>query len=505
MHKRLQELRGMLTEVSDLRSAAAVLHWDQTTYMPAGGADSRARQISLLERLAHERFIQMAIGEMLEDLREYEQSLPYDSDDASLIRVTRKQYERESRIPVAFQEALAVHCAHTYQEWTQARPANDFARVRPLLEKTLDMSRELAGFYPGYDHIADPLIEFEDEGMTVASLRKLFAELRGELVSLVRAVAEAGPVDDTCLTGPFATADQLEFGRQVIERLGYDFSRGRQDLTHHPYMIKFSLGDVRITTRVRENDLGEALFGTIHESGHAMYEQGIDASFDGTPLAHGTSSGIHESQSRLWENVVGRSRHFWTFFYPALQSAFPGQLSGVTLDDFYRAVNSVEPSLIRTEADELTYNLHVMIRFDLETAMLEGKLAVRDLPEAWNERYRSDLGVLPPDNRDGVLQDVHWFGGIIGGAFQGYTLGNVFAALFMDAATRAHPEIPSDIERGEFAALLGWLRDNIYRHGSKFTADELAMRITGNPPSAAPYVSYLKKKYGAIYGLGASG
>jgi len=269
--------------------------------------------------------------------------------------------------------------------------------------------------------------------------------------------------------------------------------------THHPFTTKFSLGDVRITTRVKEDYLGECLFSTLHEAGHAMYEQGINRDFEGTPLGTGTSAGVHESQSRLWENLVGRSRGFWQFFYPQLQAVFPSQLGAVPLEMFYRAINKVERSLIRTDADEVTYNLHVMIRFDLELALLEGRLAIGDLPAAWRERYQADLGIVPPADRDGVLQDVHWYDGIIGGAFQGYTLGNIMNAQFYEAALRAHPEIPAEIARGEFATLHNWLKTNIYQHGSKYTASELVESVTGQPLSIEPYIRYLRAKYGELY------
>jgi carboxypeptidase Taq len=316
----------------------------------------------------------------------------------------------------------------------------------------------------------------------------------------VRAITAQPPADDGCLRRPTPEADQLAFGLEVIRRFGYDFERGRQDKTHHPYMTKFSLGDVRITTRVREDDLSDALFGTLHEAGHALYEQGFRRDFEGTPLAEGTSAGVHESQSRLWENVVGRSRGLWEHFYPRLQARFP-HLQAVPLDTFYRAINKVERSLIRTEADEVTYNLHVMIRFDLELDLLEGRLAIHDLPETWRARYQRDLGIASPDDRDGVLQDVHWFSGVIGGVFQGYTLGNILSAQFYDAAVAARPEIPAEIRRGEFDALLGWLREDVYQHGSKFTAAELVQRATGGPMSIEPYLRYLWNKYQPLYGL----
>jgi carboxypeptidase Taq len=501
MEKKLQDLKTRLLEINDLNSAAAVLGWDQTTYMPPGGAAARGRQIATLSRIAHEKLIDPAIGRLLDDLRPYDERLPQDSDDASLIRVTRHDYEQAIKVPASFIAQLNEHGAESYQVWTEARPANDFARVRPYLEKTLDLSRQLANFHPGYEHIADPLIDYADQGMTASTVGALFAELREQLAPIVQAITSQPAADDACLRQKFPEAQQLAFGQEVIKRLGYDFKRGRQDKTHHPFMTKFSLGDVRITTRVKENDLGDALFSTIHESGHAMYEQGIRMDFEGTPLAGGTSSGAHESQSRLWENLVGRGQSFWEFFYPQLQAAFPDQLKSVAFDTFYRAINKVQRSLIRTDADEVTYNLHVMIRFDLELALLEGRLAVRDLPAAWHAHYQSALGITAPDDRDGVLQDVHWFGGWIGGAFQGYTLGNVMGAQIFEAALKAQPDIPHAIAQGKFDTLHDWLTQSVYQHGRKFEALDLIQRATGQPLSIAPYIRYLRSKYGELYQL----
>jgi carboxypeptidase Taq len=501
MEPKLEELKRRLQEVDDLNSAGALLGWDQTTYMPPGGAEARGRQLATLGRLSHEKFTSDEVGHLLDDLKPYEASLPYDSDEASLIRVTRREYERNVKVPSAFVARLNEHSAASYQAWTVARPNNDFLAVRPNLEKTLDMSRELAEFFPGHDHLADPLIDFADYGMKAADVRRVFTELRDQLVPIVQAITAHPPADDSCLKQHYPEDQQLAFGRQVIEAYGYDFKRGRQDKTHHPFMTKFSLGDVRITTRVKENDLSEALFSTLHEAGHAMYEQGICRDYEATPLAGGTSAGVHESQSRLWENIVGRSRGFWNHYYPKLQAAFPTQLKDVTLDTFYRAINKVERSLIRTDADEVTYNLHVMLRFDFELEMLEGKLAVRDLTEAWHQRFMDDFGLRAPDDRDGALQDVHWFGGIIGGSFQGYTLGNILSAQFYAEALKARPNIPSEIEQGRFDSLHGWFRENIYEPGSKYTAPELVERVTGGPMTIEPYIAYLRGKYGELYSL----
>jgi carboxypeptidase Taq len=499
MQSKVSELKRLLGEIHDIEMAAAILEWDQATLMPPGGAPARARQMATLTRLAHKRSIDPALGALLDELRSYEESLPYDSDDAGLIRVARYDFDRAIRVPPEFMAELTAHTSEVYQRWTVARPANDFASLIPDLERTLDLSRQLAEFFPGFEHIADPLIEFSDRGMTVSTLQPLFAELRQGVAPLVQAIAELPPADDSCLRSFFPEAAQLQFGRRVIERLGYDFRRGRQDKSPHPFMTGFSLGDIRITTRVDEHMLSEALMGTIHESGHAMYEQGINPVYENTPLADGVSSGVHESQSRLWENIVGRSLPFWEFFYPQLQSLFPQQLDHVSLDTFYRAINRVKPSLIRTEADELTYNLHVMIRFELEVEMLEGRLAIRDLPEAWHDRYKANLGLAAPDDKDGVLQDVHWYGGRIGGAFQGYTLGNVLGAQFFQAAQSAHPDILEQIRLGSFQTLHGWLEEHVYHHGRKFTAPELVQRATGKPVSAEPYLGYLRKKFGELY------
>jgi carboxypeptidase Taq len=501
MEAKLKELKTRLIEANDLQSAASLLHWDQTTYMPPGGAAARGRQLATLRRLAHEKLTDPAIGKLLDELQPYQESLPYESDDASLIRVTRRQYDRAVKVPASFMAEFARHSAACYTVWEKARPADDFPAVRSYLEKTLEMSRQYAEFFPGFEHVADPLIDIREHGMTAGTVRSIFDRLRAELVPVVQAVIAQAPADDACLRQHFPEAAQLTFGRQIVERFGYDFRRGREDKSAHPFTTKFSIDDVRITTRVKEDFLVDALFATMHEAGHALYEQGIRGDLEATPLARGTTSGVHESQSRLWENLVGRSRGFWSFFYPKLQETFPDQLAALPLETFYRAINKVESSLIRTGADEVTYNLHVMMRFDLELALLEGGLSVNDLPEAWAERLRADLGIVPPDDRSGVLQDVHWYGGFIGGSFQGYTLGNILGAQFFEAALQAHPEITAELAHGEFGTLHSWLQENIYQHGSKFTAAELIERVTGGPLSIEPYIGYLRRKYGELYAI----
>ena len=310
--------------------------------------------------------------------------------------------------------------------------------------------------------------------------------------------------DNSSLRQSFAKAAQFDSALRVVQSLGYDLKRGRLDLTHHPFCTRFSGGDVRITTRVNKNDLGDALFSTLHEAGHGMYEQGISAALDNSPLGRGVSAGVHESQSRLWENVVGRSHGFWEHFYPLLQRTFAEQLSSVPLATFHRAINKVARSLIRTDADEVTYNLHIMLRFDLEIKLLEGEVRVKDLPEAWHAAMQADLGTAPPNDRDGCLQDAHWYSSYIGGQFQSYTIGNILSAQFYAAALRAHPDMPHEIASGQFGALHSWLRENLYRHGSKFAADDLVERATGAVMHTEPYLEYLREKYGALYRLPAN-
>jgi carboxypeptidase Taq len=500
----LAELKHRLLEIGDLNFASAVLSWDQATYMPPGGALARGRQTALLSKLAHEKSIDPALGELLDALEPYGEGLPYESDDASLIRVVRRDFDKAIRVPKDYVERVSAHNSASYTAWTKARPANDFATMRPFLERSVELSREYAGYFVPYGRITDPMIDDYDAGMTTASVQELFAALRRELVPIVHAICDQPVADDSCLRGAFAENKQLKFNASLVGRLGYDFERGRLDKTHHPFCTKFSSGDVRITTRFDQDGIGRALFSTIHESGHAMYEQGVAAALAGTPLGAGASAGVHESQSRLWENVVARGRGFWEHFYPALQAAFPDSFHNVAPETFYRAINTVRRSLIRTDADEVTYNLHVMMRFDLELDLLEGHLAVKDLPEAWRARIEADLGITPDDDRDGCLQDVHWFSGGIGGSFQGYTIGNILSAQFYAAAVKAHPEIPREIAHGEFGTLHQWLVQHIYRHGRKFEPHELVKRATGGPMTIAPYVAYLRCKYGELYKLPAA-
>jgi len=499
--KKLAELKRRLLEVHDLEAAAAVLGWDQRSFMPRGGAAARARQIGQLQRLAHEKFTEPAVGKLLDGLRSYAESLAYDSDDASLVRVTRRDYERATRIPAEFKARYDANAALTYQVWTRARAEDDFAAVEPYLERTLDLSREYAAFFPEAEHPIDPLIALFDEGVTGRFLSRLFAELRAHLVPMVRAIAAQPAPDTRCLQQYFPADRQLAFGLEVVRRFGYNLERGREDLSDHPITTAFGVDDVRITTRVDEHNPVSALFGTMHEAGHAIYMQNIRRELDGTPLGHGATTGVHESQSRLWENLVGRSRPFWEYAYPRLQQAFPEQLGRVPLDRFFRAVNKVEAGLFRVGADEVTYSLHCAMRFQLELDLLDGRVAVHDLPQVWRERFQRDFGLAPANDRDGVLQEMNWYCGRIGGLYQHFTLGNLMSTVWFEAARAAHPELEAEMARGEFGTLRSWLTDQIHTHGRKFTLPELVERVAGSPLTAESYLRYLKAKYGELYGL----
>ena len=490
------ELLERLSEVADLRGAGALAHWDQATLLPSGSASGRGRMLGTLSKLAHERFINPRVGEVLnlnEDFARQEQ-IQGNEFPSRLLATTRRDYDKATRVPSEFEARFASHCAQIYSKWEEARGESNFGKVAPLLEKTLDLSRELASFFP-HKHIADPLIDSSDAGETVESVRAVFTPLREALVPLVREVIQKPLASDAVLRGHFPLQEQGAFATQVIQSIGYDFSRGRMDFSAHPFMTKFALDDVRITIRGDEREWGELFFSALHEAGHALYEQNIDPHFDGTPLAEGASSGVHESQSRLWENLVGRSPAFWDFYFPRAQSTFPA-LQNASQDEFLKAINRVKRSLIRTDADELTYNLHVLIRFDLELEMLEGKLAVRDLPDAWNARYQSDLGLDVPDDARGCLQDVHWFSGLIGGAFQGYTLGNILAAQLFETAQRELGDLNAQFARGEFVPLREWLTQHVYRFGATMLPHQVVVQATGRALELGPYLGYLKGKFG---------
>ncbi|MBN1221372.1 MAG: carboxypeptidase M32 [Anaerolineae bacterium] len=500
MEEKFKTLSDKLKEIKNISSAVALLHWDQQVNMPPGGSQARAEQIATLETMAHELFVADEMGVLLDDLAGTD--FAYDSDEASLVRVVRRDYDRERKLPAALVEEMSRTFALGHQIWVRARAEKDFARFQDILVKIVDLSIQKAEAYGYEDAIYDALLDEYEPGMKSVEVNRVFDALKVELVPLVRAISEqVDGVDDSCLHQNFDEQAQWDFGLEVLKTVGYDLARGRQDKSAHPFTTSFSINDVRVTTRIFQDWLSPGLFATMHEGGHALYEQNIAPALEGLPIADGTSLGVHESQSRLWENVLGRSRAFWQFYYPRLQTYFPAQLNEVGLETFYRAINKVTPSFIRVEADEVTYNLHIFLRFELEQALLEQRLNVSDLPEAWNAKMEEYLGLTPPDDALGVLQDVHWSGGAIG-YFPTYTLGTILSLQFYHQALQEMPDLPEQFQRGEFANLLGWFREKIHRHGRKFTANELIERITGaKQVEVGPYLAYIKQKFGEIYQL----
>jgi carboxypeptidase Taq len=497
----LEQLRSRLAEVADLERASAVLGWDQETYMPAGGAGPRAEQLATLSGLAHEKSIDPAVGKLLGELETEMAGRDPEDDDAALVRVARREYDKKVKLPPELVAERTRVTSLAVNAWRQAREANDWEAFRPHLEKVLDLTRQVAEKLGYEECMYDALLDQFEPEVRRSQVAAVLAELKEGLVPFVRRVLEkADAVDDAMFSLAYDEDAQWAFGEEVVRKLGYDFERGRQDRSAHPFTTSFSPSDVRITTRLDAHQLRMALFGTIHEAGHAMYEQGLPEHLDRTPLCAAASLGIHESQSRLWENVVGRGRPFWSHFYPRLQEIFPTQLGAVSLDDFYRAINRVTPSFIRVEADEVTYDLHVMLRFEIEDDILEGRVELKDLPDLWNAKMDEYLGIVPGSDAEGVLQDIHWSWGLIG-YFPTYTLGSLVSVQLYDTACTAHPEIPERMAAGDFAPLLGWLRENVHARGSKDTPWKLVERVTGGPISPAPFLRYLEGKYGEIYGL----
>lgn len=493
MDERLAELRRRLGEVSDLRSASALLEWDQMVMMPPAGAAVRADRLATLERVAHERFVDDRIGELVEDLRELEASLAHDSDDAALIRVTRRDWEKARRIPADLAAEMTKVASEGMEAWVAARAANDYGAFRPWLDRHLELKHRLiACFEPAADPY-DILLDDFEPGTTTAEVRAVFERLKEELVPLI--AAAAGDASDGIGDGPFPEDGQRELGLAAITAFGFEPESFRLDSTVHPFCSSFATTDIRVTTRYNESDL-ESLFSCMHEIGHGLYERGVSPSLERTPLASGCSSGLHESQSRLWENVVGRSLPFWSWFYPRLAATFPDALAGVTREQFHGAANRVRPSFIRVGADEVTYGMHVILRFELEQELVAGTLSTADLPEAWNARFEEYLGLAVPEDRLGVLQDVHWSCGLFG-YFPTYQLGNVMSVQIWEAAQASLPGIEERFEQGDFSELGEWLRENLYSLGRKLTPKETLERVAGGPLDAEPYLRYLQSKYGA--------
>jgi carboxypeptidase Taq len=489
---KFEQLKERLAETQDLTKAATLLFWDQRVMMPPGGAAARAEATATVSRLAQERFVTDEIGRLLENLRGVEESSDYDSFEASLIRVTRRDYEKATRVPPELVGEISRASTLALAAWGPAREASNFETLRPHIEKNLELRHRYVECFDPPDETYDVLLDNFEPNMKTAEVREIFDELKKELVPLIQEIGEAGEIDDSFLHGEFDQDAQRVFSFDVLRRFGYTDDEWRLDPTLHPFMTTPGHRDIRLTTNFRAEDL-TSLFATMHEFGHGIYELGVDESLARTPLHSGVSLGLHESQSRTWENLVGRSRSFWRYFYPRLQETFQSQLGSVDEEAFYRAVNKVQPSLIRIDADEVTYNLHIILRFELEQDLIEGRVAVADLPAAWNAKMHEYLGVDVPDDARGVLQDMHWAAGGFG-YFPTYALGNVISVQIWERAKEDLGDPDERFEQGEFGVLREWLREHLYRLGRKFTPQETMQRVTGGPIDAKPYVRYLREK-----------
>ncbi len=500
--KLYDELIEQLQKVTLLKSCSELLCWDEQTYLPAEGAEHRASQLSLLAGIAHEQATTPRIGELLSELEAAGDTGDVDSPLAVNIREARRNYNRATRLPKRLVEETSRVISLSQQAWVSARKESNFATFLPWLEKVVALKREEAeaiGYGDGIPY--DALLDEYEPGASSAEIEASFSALRDELVELVAAIRESGKQPDiSILTRSYPIEAQRTFGTAVARQIGFDFNKGRLDVTAHPFCMGVGPGDCRLTTRYDEHHFPGAFFGTMHEAGHGIYEQGLNPGAYGTPMGESVSLGIHESQSRMWENLVGRSRPFWSCFYSTAQKNFPEALGDVGVEDFYAAINDVRSSFIRVEADEVTYNLHIMLRFELEKPLISGDLSPADLPEIWNESFTKYFDITPPNDSQGCLQDIHWSAGLIG-YFPTYALGNMYASQFFATAREELGDLPECFGRGEFAELKSWLNSNIHMRGKQFRAHRLVEVVTGEPLSHEPLMQHLHAKYDALYGL----
>jgi carboxypeptidase Taq len=490
----LRRLKDRLAKVTDLERVSRLLNWDQQTIMPPAGAAHRADQLATLRRVAHELLTDQETGKLLDELRPLEETLDPESDDAALIRVARRDYEKAARVPADLRAEMTRASAQAREVWVEARAVSDFGRFLPALERNFELRRRYVECFDDVEEPYDILLDDFEPQTTTAEVRAIFEELKAELVPMI-AELRNDDVDDSFLRGSFPADRQERLAKEVVELFGFRPNTWRLDPTAHPFASGPGVDDVRITTNYDPQSM-KSLFSTMHEYGHGLYSHQLPRELERVPTGAACSLGIHESQSRLWENLVGRSRPFWLLFYPRAQAAFPDRLGGVALDDFLAGINRVQPSLIRIKADEVTYGMHIILRFELEQDIVNGRVSLRDLPTIWNERMYEYLGVNVPNDAQGVLQDTHWASGHIG-YFATYLLGTVMSVQIWRKVMDDIPELDEQIERGEFAPLRDWLGEHVHRHGRKYSPQETLRRATGETIDAKPYLAYLRSKYGA--------
>ena len=494
-----EDLKDRLAALADLRNVSQLLDWDQQTMMPPRGALARAETVGTIQRISHEMFVSDQTGRLIEAAESHLDGASADSDEASLIRVVKRRWEKARRVPVELAADLARAGSAGQQAWIVARRDSDFAGFVPYLERNFELVRRYVDCYDEFDCAYDVLLDDYEPGARTAEVARLFDELKVELLALIAAVADdPNRVDDSFLHGDFPVDHQRQLVTWLLEQMGFDRTSWRIDDAVHPFATGFGNQDVRITNRWDERFLPTSVYGAMHECGHGLYEEGVAQSLQRTPLGHPDSLGLHESQSRLWENMVGRGRPFCGVLAPRIAELFGGPVAGIDGEALYRAVNRVTPSLIRVEADEVTYSLHVVVRFELEQELVEGRLAIRDLPEAWNARYKEYLRVDVPGDAHGVLQDVHWAAGLIG-YFPTYALGNLIAGQLFERAYAELPDLDAQLAGGQLLGLREWLRENVHRHGAKFSTNELLQRVVGGPIAVGPFVEYLRRKVSQVY------
>jgi carboxypeptidase Taq len=494
------EFIEFVREITNVDYAAGILGWDQETYMPPGGVIERSGQMAALAKLTHDLFTSDRMRGYLEELRRTD---VYDSltpEEQTNVRETGWRYDREVAIPSELVKEMAKHTSLSLEAWKEARSKDDFKHFEPYLEKMVDLKIQMAEYIGYDDNIYDALIDEYEPGTCTKDVKAVFADLAEKLVPIVHKIAESNvEPNEALLTQDFDLAEQLEFGVEVVKAIGYNMDHGRVDKAPHPF-CSGAIQDVRITYRSFPNDIRPSLFALAHEAGHAMYQQGMDPAHYATPMGEAIGLGFHESQSRMWENIIGRSMPFWRFWYPKLQAKFPKQFGGVAIEDFYAAANVVKPSLIRVEADEVTYNLHPLIRFEVELKMMNGEVPMSEVPALWNEKYKEYLGIDVPNDADGCMQDIHWSMGIQG-YFPTYTLGNLISAQLWNTIERELPDVWTQIEAGQYDSLRGWLNQKVHRPGKMYRSPEMLQHLTGEGLNAEHFIKYLKDKFGPIYGV----
>jgi carboxypeptidase Taq len=489
------DYKTKMQKIADVKYAAAVLQWDQETYLPIKGNNTRGRQLATLSELAHQQFTTGAMGSLLTELNSTED---LGSNEKRNVQLSLEDYNRNKKLSSDFVRKMSETVTIAYHAWVQARTDNSFVGFQQPLHNLIELKKAEADMLGYQHHPYNALMNDYDKGLTVDTVDAIFGNLRPQLLTLLQAIKNKPQVDNSFLHQHFNKDDQWKFGMGLLQQIGFDFEAGRQDISVHPFTTSFNNQDVRVTTRIDENDLGNMTWSCIHEGGHALYEQGLPAEEYGLPLSEYCSLSIHESQSRLWENAVGRGLPFWKHNFPLLKTLFPEQCKNLTVDAFYKGINRVEPSLIRTEADELTYHFHVMIRYEIEKMLIDGSITTKDIPAYWNEHYQKYLGVTVSDDKRGCLQDIHWSHGSFG-YFATYSLGSMYAAQIYAAIEKENALVNKEVAEGNTGYILNWLRQNIHQYGRQYTSQELCNKISGEPLNTKYFIDYASKKFNDIY------